>query len=568
MRSLAQPELIARLDVALRAAAPDLAGQGRRPVAVEATPTGELRMTTDRPALPGNGPWRLDADGVTWVLAARLDLEDLAADARGSMTPCPALAHVGATPTGQLFVDLEAIGLLLVDLPEPLASDVVRCLAASVALSPLAGSSQVVLVGMQADRFVSATTTLDEAASLDAALELAAASLGTTPTAARSTSTFDLRARGIGGEAWEPAVVFVADDTGVESLDAARRAAGDGLAVVTIARDRDADWRIAAHDDGCVVIEPLGLTLTPCGLGVGELADIRALVTSVETPLELRARVVPLPSATASEAAVDEEPAPAVPAWSLMVRLYGQVEVVTADGAAASFEKSKSLELVAWLSQHRRHPTRGAARAALWDVDVRDATFANVVSDARRAMARAVAPPEGSEWLARTLSDELPLHGEVVSDADVLAAAHDEARRCAAQRAIELLRPALEHVTGMPFAGTSYLWPDAEGISSGLTLLAVGAATQLAELCLARGDTEGVFWATGRGLAVLAGHEELIALRMRAHAAHGDLAGVRHEWAAYERALDADPWSAAQPSPKLVAVRHELLSAPGAAAGS
>ena len=119
----------------------------------------------------------------------------------------------------------------------------------------------------------------------------------------------------------------------------------------------------------------------------------------------------------------------------------------------------------------------------------------------------------------------------------------------------------------MPFAGTSYLWPDAEGISSALTLLAVGAATHLAELCLARGDTEGVFWATGRGLAVLAGHEELIALRMRAHAAHGDLAGVRHEWAAYERALDADPWSAAQPSPKLVAVRHELLGAPGVAAG-
>ena len=97
----------------------------------------------------------------------------------------PALAHVGATPTGQLFVDLEAIGLLLVDLPEPLATDVVRCLAASVALSPLAGSSQVVLVGMPADRFVAAATILDEAASLDAALELAAAALGTMPTAAR-----------------------------------------------------------------------------------------------------------------------------------------------------------------------------------------------------------------------------------------------------------------------------------------------------------------------------------------------------------------------------------------------
>jgi hypothetical protein len=61
-------------------------------------------------------------------------------------------------------------------------------------------------------------------------------------------------------------------------------------------------------------------------------------------------------------------------------------------------------------------------------------------------------------------------------------------------------------------------------------------------------------------LKVLAGHEELIALRMRAHAAHGDLAGVRQEWESYERALIADPWSAAEPAPKLVALRRELLS--------
>src|SRR4029077_3824475 len=103
-------------------------------------------------------------------------------------------------------------------------------------------------------------------------------------------------------------------------------------------------------------------------------------------------------------------------------------------------------------------------------------------------------------------------------------------------------------IAGMPFAGTSYLWPDAEGITSSLTLLAVGATMQLANLCLDLGDAEGVFWATAHGLQVLAGHDELIALRMRAYAAAGDLAGVRHEWAAYERAIDADPWTSAEPS--------------------
>ncbi len=40
----------------------------------------------------------------------------------------------------------------------------------------------------------------------------------------------------------------------------------------------------------------------------------------------------------------------------------------------------------------------------------------------------------------------------------------------------------------------------------------------------------------------------------------GDLAGVRHEWQAYERALVGDTWSACDPSPKLVALRRQLLT--------
>jgi two-component SAPR family response regulator len=225
-----------------------------------------------------------------------------------------------------------------------------------------------------------------------------------------------------------------------------------------------------------------------------------------------------------------------------------------------AFERSKALELVVWLSQHRHRPTRGSARTALWDTVVRDATFSNVVSDARRAMAKLVRPPVGQEWIGRTMSEELPLHALVVSDADLLADRVAAARELGAAAAIDVLRPGVELIEGMPFAGTSYLWPDAEGITSSLVLLATSAAATLATHYLDVGDVDGVFWATGRGLKVLAGHEELIALRMRAHADRGDLAGVRGEWESYERALQADSWAAAEPSPKLVALRRELLS--------
>jgi hypothetical protein len=122
-----------------------------------------------------------------------------------------------------------------------------------------------------------------------------------------------------------------------------------------------------------------------------------------------------------------------------------------------------------------------------------------------------------------------------------------------------VLRPGLELVTGLPFAGTAYLWPDAEGITSSLTLLAVAAATEFANHALTAGDIDDVFWATGQGLQALPGHEELIAIRMRAHAAHGDLSGVRNEWESYERVLLAETFEAGEPSPKLVALRRQLL---------
>ena len=79
--------------------------------------SGELRLTTDTPVTPPSGPWELDLDGRTWVLPARWQLEDLARRGRRAVAPCPALAHVGSTAGGQLYVDLEAAGLLAVDLP-------------------------------------------------------------------------------------------------------------------------------------------------------------------------------------------------------------------------------------------------------------------------------------------------------------------------------------------------------------------------------------------------------------------------------------------------------------------
>ena len=244
---------------------------------------------------------------------------------------------------------------------------------------------------------------------------------------------------------------------------------------------------------------------------------------------------------------------------AIVVGLLGGVEIHTPHGEAGVFERSKTVELIAWLTTHRDRATRTGARTALWDLDVRDATFANVVSEARRALARLVPPPEGEEWVARTLTDQLPVHDLVVTDAELIEDHLAHARLQPPAQALETLRPAVELVRDLPFAGTGYLWPDAEGITSNLVLVAISATAEFAAHALSIGDTDAVFWATGKGLRVLPGHEELIALRMRAHARSGDLAGVRQEWESYERVLVADAWSDGEPAPKMLALRRELL---------
>lgn len=241
-----------------------------------------------------------------------------------------------------------------------------------------------------------------------------------------------------------------------------------------------------------------------------------------------------------------------------MVRLLGPVDVIAPDGARAEFEKSKTLELLAWMSTHRDRSTRSAARTALWEADVRDATFANVVSAARRSLAQLVPPPSGEPWVGRSQGDRLPLHPAIALDADLVEVRLVASRTLTDDAAIEMLEPALDLVRGLPFEGTSYLWPDSEGITSRLVLVAVEVSAELARRHLDRGDVAGVLRATERGLRVLPGHEDLIALRLRAHAQAGDPAGLRHEWEAHLRVVASDPWGDGEPAPALAALFDEL----------
>jgi hypothetical protein len=245
--------------------------------------------------------------------------------------------------------------------------------------------------------------------------------------------------------------------------------------------------------------------------------------------------------------------------WNVCVRLLGPVDAETRNGIPISFEKSKSLELLAWLTTHRERPTRVAARTALWEISVQNATFNNVVSGLRRGLASGSVGVDQIDFLPKTFTDHLSIHGSVITDVDVLNNAVSFVKNRGDRESWFGLLDALDRVRDLPFAGTDYLWPDSEGITSNFILSVITGSIMAAEHALQQGDLEGVFWATGQGLKVLHGHEELVALRMRAYGDAGDRAGVNAEWSSYERSLLHDSWSGGSPSARMFDLKRELI---------
>jgi hypothetical protein len=314
-----------------------------------------------------------------------------------------------------------------------------------------------------------------------------------------------------------------------------------GSITIRILQQSQSVNRLELTEDGWILF-PTQTQLSIFGISMQESTEIVELFEDINQPLI---------SAPLSTQCVIKD-------WSICVRLLGPVGVQTKDGNDIQFEKSKALELLAWISTHRERPTRAAARTALWEMSVQDATFNNIVSDLRRGLARSSI--DQNEILLRTFSDNLSLLDTVTTDADILEQAVTHANEGMDTEAADALRQALLYVRDLPFAGTRYLWPDTEGITSKLVLTAITASILLAEHCLKLGDIDGVFWATGQGLKVLRGHEELIALRMRAFAARGDFAGIESEWSSYERTVQRDRHFGGSVSPGLRKVHQELIS--------
>lgn len=365
-------------------------------------------------------------------------------------------------------VSLRAGDMLSIDADTNEAARVLRHLLNTVALAPWLDSPLVVVCGFT-----------DVAAIIDSTVTVA-----DTPDDVRAVVLASLIRRPNG------CVVVVASrhDPRLDEL-----AEHGALVITTLAGTRRPVVRVVREPGGWR-IPGTGESFRPYGATTTEVGVLRTMTREM-----LRLEV--------DGAAHRPEP----PTWESLVRVLGPVEIVRRDHSEITFRKSKSVELLCWLAYHRERPTVSGARTALWEVDVRDATFHNVLSELRRGFSAVGLP----EVVGRANKQRLFLDERVSTDGDLLRRALIDADRLPPREAAESLCGVLGLVRGLPFASADYAWADAEGITSTLYWMVTRSIDRVVELVGDEGPTQPLLDATAAGLRMAPGDETLTMVRRR-----------------------------------------------------
>ncbi|HVF74818.1 MAG TPA: bacterial transcriptional activator domain-containing protein [Acidimicrobiales bacterium] len=508
-------------------------------------------------------PWEARAGGTIWTLTADAPLTDDGT----ALVPCPALVQMGTTDDeAELFVDLEALGILGLDGNPEAVRQIARALTATLVVSPAAAYCRVLTYGFDPlgldtqDRL-----RLVVGRSVDAVLSEAESTAGPVAEAVDAEaagSSFRLRGL-VPEEGWEPAVVIVAagdlspeEDERLTSLGVE---GGRGAAVVKAGTAPR--WTLAADEPpGWWRLNPLGVRVRPVGIAAEELKELAGYLAEADAaPVDVAVVEPVATSPNGHVGHVQPDPPPAAarePEWQAMVRVLGPVDIVDSSRVPQPVDRNQPLELVAWLATNRGRATRTRAIDALWSgraIDPR--SIRNVITSARILLRNVAGDPPNEQWIPHR-QQELELDPLVVTDVDLLRARIAYARQLGPDERAAVLAEGLELVRGIPFEGSPWLWAD--DLVSDMSVDVVDMILDLAQLRLQAGDMRGAVEAAGVGLRVIPLHEQLTELSMQAWTASGERRRALDVYEAYERAVAA---RGEEVAPEIARLRNELLRA-------
>lgn len=253
----------------------------------------ELQLAGPRPTPP---PGFAAPNPYCWrsVVSAE-ELAHLGADAAN---PCPCLVTVGASPAGEVLVDLERAGVLSVEGPPALVAALLSSAAAELACDSPSHHVVVRVVGTAGTLDALADVEDLDLAALPAQFEGHRSQIG-----AGDVGTFESRVRSEGSELYSPMVAVVAGGTVHDLANLSEICLpGSGVAVIASGPVPGTRWRLRLSATEAR-LDRLGLVMdrveTADAEALGELLAARANIDGVADVVELR------PAAAAPQADVD-----------------------------------------------------------------------------------------------------------------------------------------------------------------------------------------------------------------------------------------------------------------------
>jgi DNA-binding SARP family transcriptional activator/nucleoid-associated protein YgaU len=501
--------------------------------------------------------WSTVDDGALWTLDHPVDqcLEN-------PICTTPLLVTIGRPDDGgQLYLDLEAERVVSLVGDQEVIRAVSRAMLVELALTPLAETLEVLVIGDVAPTEVSDLGHVTLIATWDeVADDLCAWAEQSHDAIAEKGWPNAFLARGVEPyhDALAPIVVIADEPPPSRLLDQMRVHPMATLTIVANGAVEDST-AIDCHPD-CLTIVDLGLECTPYLM---EPEILEAVIDLVHEPEQLPAPTTPEGHLPYGPPAPGIEPDPdgddtaiAEPDYDIVVRVLGDIRVEGGDPLAA-----KQTAVVAYIALHAT-VSADKLEDAVWaspTTTSRRKRLANTISECRAALGRHHFPPasDGRYRAGPGIITDVELFDRRIRRA---------AGQCPAE-AVDTLVAALDLVTGPLFTyratdRASFAWVDVENWASTWELNVAAVGQRCADLLVDVARCDEAADVARRILGIMPTHAGLTESLMRAHFANGDRLAVRRVYEEHVGALLAlDLDEAADSTTELV----ERLLEPGSA---
>jgi len=545
----ADEDRIAELQQVIASLAAGLAATAspRRPSVVRHA-AGSTEVILDQPDTNPPSGWDTTSDGTVWTFTGAAGVKAFDTAASDDVpSAAPLLVTIGAPEDdAQLYLDLEADGLLALTGNHDVATDLARSILTELTLSPLADTIRVVAIGDLVENDVAVLEHLTVADSWDDLTDdlTAWASQSHRALAENGWPTpFVARAHEPDHDALSPIVAVADRPPPTELAETLRTQSPAAVAVVVVGELAGVVASVRCEPDA-LYLEHLNLACTPQRMDSDELQQVAALLAATEQPadedsVDGSAAVVPangsVPVDPTSGGDPDEPlPVNEPPGYDVLVRLLGDI---TVDGGAARL-RPKATAVVAYLALNRSVSTERLEEACWYGSDSisRRKRLRDVVTEARTAI--------GSQHIPANANGCYTAGPRLRTDTELFDWHVNAAAAVSAAEAVLHYRAALDLVSGIPFsypggAGQSFGWIDLEHLATTWEYRIANIARACAEMYLDAGEPGPAIGVLRSVVHALPLDSTVAEGLMRAHLANGDRAGFEIAYKEHAAALAA-----------------------------